>query len=193
MAPRKVVKENDLEEARPTRVLRPKQVAVDNYFNSIEEKDHKMKKTVKTKLVPKTKKIAEPIPLSKPKKVAAKGHKLPDPIKPGEIFIDSAKKSWKVGKSLGSGGFGEVYSATDNLNDDKADGYKYVMKVEYSTGPLFVEQNFYIRCAKAEHCKYDLLDIHLSQLSVIIKHHCLWGLDQEDLFKLVKTFMLHRY
>uniref|UniRef100_A0A8D8SGC1 non-specific serine/threonine protein kinase n=1 Tax=Cacopsylla melanoneura TaxID=428564 RepID=A0A8D8SGC1_9HEMI len=160
MAPRKLAKENASEEVKPLRVLRPKlQVVPENNFNSenkMEEKVDKRKKATKTEGTdPKaTKTATKPEPkakgASKPKKVAAKGHKLPDPIKPGTVFTDSAKQLWKVGKSLGSGGFGEVYSASDNLNE-KIDNYKYVMKVEYSTGPLFVEQNFYIRCSKAEH------------------------------------------
>lgn len=171
MAPKKLAKENATETLKPTRVLRPKlQVASVNIDDSddlspVKEKKPRGKKVAKTE--EENVKVAEPktkatkvaagkIIKTKAKKVAAKGHKLPDPIKPGEIFVDSAKKSWKVGKSLGSGGFGEVYSATDDLNDNKVDGYKYVMKVEYSTGPLFVEQHFYIRCAKPEHCKYKL-------------------------------------
>ncbi|KAI5745754.1 hypothetical protein M8J76_014007 [Diaphorina citri] len=167
MAPRKAAKENSLDQPKPTRVLRPKlQVAPENIVvddvSPIKEKVVRRKKIMKsdsdTPAETKPKKApakaagdAKSKPAPKAKKVAAKGHKLPDPIKPGAIFVDSAKKSWKVGKSLGSGGFGEVYSATDDVNDNKVDGYKYVMKVEYSTGPLFVEQNFYVRCAKPEH------------------------------------------
>lgn len=178
MAPRKAAKENSLDQPKPTRVLRPKlQVAPENIVvddvSPIKEKVVRRKKIMKsdsdTPAETKPKKApakaagdAKSKPAPKAKKVAAKGHKLPDPIKPGAIFVDSAKKSWKVGKSLGSGGFGEVYSATDDVNDNKVDGYKYVMKVEYSTGPLFVEQNFYVRCAKPEHCKYGLNKILVS-------------------------------
>lgn len=159
MAPRKNVKENNNEEKIPPRALRPKIVnKVDPKPNENQEVviEKKKVRVVKPKdKEPKEKEVkkkAVPKAAPKPKKApAAKGHKLPDPIKPGQVFVDSAKKSWKVGKSLGSGGFGEVYSATDDLNEKNVDVFKYVMKVEYSSGPLFVEQHFYVRCAKPEH------------------------------------------
>ena len=37
-------------------------------------------------------------------------HKLPDPIREGEVVKDNSKKSWKLGKSIGVGGFGEIYA-----------------------------------------------------------------------------------
>lgn len=43
-----------------------------------------------------------------PKKKGA--YKLPDPISVGEILTDVAKKQWILGKSIGIGGFGEIYS-----------------------------------------------------------------------------------
>ena len=49
---------------------------------------------VKSAAKPKPKKAA-------PKKPAAKGFKLPDPIAPGEIFKDLTKKEWRLGKSIG--------------------------------------------------------------------------------------------
>lgn len=45
-----------------------------------------------------------------PKKKAAKLYKMPDPISPGEILADITKRQWILGKSIGIGGFGEVYS-----------------------------------------------------------------------------------
>ena len=44
------------------------------------------------------------------KRVAAKGYKLPDPIRNGEILKDLVKKEWQIGPSIGVGGFGEIYS-----------------------------------------------------------------------------------
>lgn len=35
------------------------------------------------------------------KRVAANGFKLPDPIAPGVIVTDIAKKSWRIGNSIG--------------------------------------------------------------------------------------------
>jgi len=37
-------------------------------------------------------------------------HKLPDPIKDGEIVRDIQKRQWRLGKSIGVGGFGEIYA-----------------------------------------------------------------------------------
>lgn len=45
-----------------------------------------------------------------PAKKGANGYKMPDPINAGEILTDMAKKQWIIGKSIGVGGFGEIYS-----------------------------------------------------------------------------------
>lgn len=45
-----------------------------------------------------------------PRKKAANGYKLPDPIPAGEVLTDIAKKQWIIGPSIGVGGFGEIYS-----------------------------------------------------------------------------------
>lgn len=37
-------------------------------------------------------------------------HKLPDPIREGEIVRDIQKRQWRLGKSIGVGGFGEIYA-----------------------------------------------------------------------------------
>lgn len=42
------------------------------------------------------------------KKPAA--HKLPDPIREGEILRDITKRQWRLGRSIGVGGFGEIYA-----------------------------------------------------------------------------------
>ena len=39
-------------------------------------------------------------------------HKLPDPIREGEILKDIQKRQWRLGKSIGVGGFGEIYAGT---------------------------------------------------------------------------------
>lgn len=44
------------------------------------------------------------------KRKGANAYKLPDPISAGEILTDVAKKQWILGKSIGVGGFGEIYS-----------------------------------------------------------------------------------
>jgi vaccinia related kinase len=42
-------------------------------------------------------------------------HKLPDPIRDGEIVRDIQKRQWRLGKSIGVGGFGEIYAGIFNL------------------------------------------------------------------------------
>ncbi len=46
------------------------------------------------------------------------GYILPDPLPSGLIVTDLNKKQWKIGKSIGLGGFGEIYSAA-SLNGDE--------------------------------------------------------------------------
>jgi vaccinia related kinase len=42
-------------------------------------------------------------------------HKLPDPIRDGEIVRDIQKRQWRLGKSIGVGGFGEIYAGIFSL------------------------------------------------------------------------------
>lgn len=49
---------------------------------------------------------AEEIPL---KRVAALGCRLPSRLPAGEILTDITQNSWRLGDSIGSGGFGDVY------------------------------------------------------------------------------------
>ena len=51
------------------------------------------------------------MPPKKPRK-AANGYRLPDPIPAGEV-ISAGKKSWRLGRSVGVGGFGEIYLCTE--------------------------------------------------------------------------------
>ena len=39
------------------------------------------------------------------------GYILPDPLPAGLVLTDLSKNRWKIGKSIGLGGFGEIYSA----------------------------------------------------------------------------------
>ncbi|KAJ8928594.1 hypothetical protein NQ314_018800 [Rhamnusium bicolor] len=82
-----------------------------------------------------------------PKRKAANGYKLAEPLPKGEILQDIAKKKWKLGPSIGQGGFGEIYSAQDASSGGTK--YPYVIKIEpHTNGPLFVEMHFYMRNAK---------------------------------------------
>ncbi|XP_056639501.1 serine/threonine-protein kinase VRK1-like [Diorhabda sublineata] len=89
------------------------------------------------------------MPKAAPKRKAANGYKLAEPLPLGEVLQDISKKQWKLGSSIGQGGFGAIYSAkeaTDNSNK-----YPYVIKIEpHSNGPLFVEMHFYMRNCKKE-------------------------------------------
>nr|XP_002131080.1 serine/threonine-protein kinase VRK1 [Ciona intestinalis] len=88
-----------------------------------------------------------------PKKGKGKppAHKLCAPLDPGFILKDLKKKEWKIGKSIGSGGFGLIYLADDASKPSVKDDAKYVIKVEpMANGPLFCELAFYQRAAKSE-------------------------------------------
>ncbi|CAH0401060.1 unnamed protein product [Chilo suppressalis] len=87
-----------------------------------------------------------------PKKTA-NGYKMPAPIPTGEVIHDTiAKKKWRIGPSIGVGGFGEIYSACDHEGSPKkGNNYPFVVKIEpHENGPLFVEKHFYIRNANKE-------------------------------------------
>lgn len=85
------------------------------------------------------------------KKIAPNGYKLPFRIREGEIFTDLRSKKWRLGKSIGYGGFGEIYLASDEITKPVTSDAKYVIKVEpHSNGPLLVERIFYMRVAKIE-------------------------------------------
>ncbi|CAG9564435.1 unnamed protein product [Danaus chrysippus] len=81
------------------------------------------------------------------------GYKMPAPIPVGEVINDPiSKKKWRIGPSIGVGGFGEIYSACEHDGSPKkASNYPYVVKIEpHENGPLFVEKHFYIRNANKD-------------------------------------------
>lgn len=51
--------------------------------------------------------------VSKPKPKAAKrkAYQMPPPLPLGEILTSLDKSQWKIGQSVGKGGFGEIYNA----------------------------------------------------------------------------------
>lgn len=82
-----------------------------------------------------------------PKKVAAKkkganGYARPADVPLGTVLTDMSKKSWKIGPSIGTGGFGEIYSAcsADGTAPKNHDGYQFVVKI---VGILFYLFNFF--------------------------------------------------
>lgn len=67
-----------------------------------------------------------------PKKAPKKknGYEMPKPLKPGNILNDNQKNQWKIGVSIGVGGFGEIYSACKvGSAVKKVDDYPYVVKI----------------------------------------------------------------
>lgn len=63
------------------------------------------------------------------KRKTAKGYNKPSPIPLGTVLKDLGKKTWKIGPSIGSGGFGEIYSACPGESNVKIyDDYLYVVK-----------------------------------------------------------------
>lgn len=58
------------------------------------------------------------------------GYEMPKVAKQGLILTDNQKKQWKIGKSIGIGGFGEIYSACDATSSIKnIDDYPFVIKL----------------------------------------------------------------
>lgn len=87
--------------------------------------------------------------LAQKKRVAANGHKLPETIQAGVVLTDVIKTQWRLGSSIGVGGFGEIYSASSDIFKPVNSLAEYVIKVEpHSNGPLFAEMHCYHRIAK---------------------------------------------
>ncbi|XP_016348035.1 serine/threonine-protein kinase VRK1-like isoform X1 [Sinocyclocheilus anshuiensis] len=83
--------------------------------------------------------------------MAPKKYTLPRPLPEGYILTDSEKKSWRIGKIIGKGGFGLIYLASRDVNVPVRDDTDFVIKVEYhENGPLFSELKFYQRAAKPD-------------------------------------------
>lgn len=58
------------------------------------------------------------------------GYEMPQPLKTGDVLTDISKKGWKIGVSIGVGGFGEIYSACEaTSNIKKVDDYPFVVKI----------------------------------------------------------------
>ncbi|XP_043111753.1 serine/threonine-protein kinase VRK2-like isoform X2 [Puntigrus tetrazona] len=80
-----------------------------------------------------------------------KKYTLPRPLPEGYVLTDSEKKSWRIGKIIGKGGFGLIYLASRDVNVPVRDDADFVIKVEYhENGPLFSELKFYQRAAKPD-------------------------------------------
>lgn len=98
---------------------------------------------------------------------APNGYRLPDPIREGEILTDVTKKQWRLGRSIGLGGFGEIYLASDDIKKPVGTDSQHVIKVEpHSNGPLFVEMNFYLRVARSQMIETWMKERRMKQLGM---------------------------
>ncbi|XP_023948162.2 serine/threonine-protein kinase VRK1 [Bicyclus anynana] len=103
----------------------------------------------------------------------ANAYKMPAPIPLGEVLTDTVfKKKWRIGPSIGVGGFGEIYSACDHNSSPKKGGsYPYVIKIEpHENGPLFVEVHFYVRNSNKNDVANFMKDNKLSTLGMPLYH-----------------------
>lgn len=77
------------------------------------------------------------VKVSKKRKV--NGYQMPERIPIGMVLTDLSKQQWKIGPSIGVGGFGEIYCASKaNEGTKKVGDYPYVVKVVSSMGPSAV-------------------------------------------------------
>ena len=87
---------------------------------------------------------------SNAKKKAANGYELPEHIDEGTVVEGLGQKGlqFRFGKSIGTGGFGEIYLASKDVSKNVGPEATLAVKIEpHLNGPLFVEMNFYIRAA----------------------------------------------
>ncbi|XP_073250180.1 serine/threonine-protein kinase VRK1-like [Porites lutea] len=69
----------------------------------------------------------------------------------GIILTDLTKKTWRIGRLIGWGGFGALYLASPDNGSAVGENAEHVIKVEpHTNGPLFTELAFYQRVAKPE-------------------------------------------
>ena len=76
--------------------------------NVAETKSETVKEEVK---VPQEVKVPEEDPEDLKPRRSPNGYILPDPLPQGLVIKDLRNQTWKIGKSVGLGGFGEIYSA----------------------------------------------------------------------------------
>ncbi|XP_037072626.1 serine/threonine-protein kinase VRK1-like isoform X2 [Pollicipes pollicipes] len=82
---------------------------------------------------------------------ATNGHRVPVRLPPGLTLIDVTQRRWRLGRSIGIGGFGEIYCADRDDGGPVGADAAHVVKVEpHSNGPLFSEMHCYHRVARAD-------------------------------------------
>ena len=71
------------------------------------------------------------------------GYILADPLPKGLVIQDQRKKRWKIGKSVGLGGFGEIYSAA--LYDGEFLSIFYLITSIFFEIIDMISENFYLK------------------------------------------------
>ncbi|BES89259.1 serine threonine-protein kinase [Nesidiocoris tenuis] len=100
------------------------------------------------------------------RKASVTNFKCPD-LKNAEIICDVTGKRWRLGKSIGVGAFGQIYLASDEVLKPVSPNTNFIIKMEpHSSGPLFVERNFYLRFAKYENIEKWMSEKRLKCLGV---------------------------
>ncbi|XP_030755414.1 serine/threonine-protein kinase VRK1-like [Sitophilus oryzae] len=95
------------------------------------------------------KRAAGPVPYELPKKKSSGNLSNNGVLKQGECIVDNAGKKWKLGKTIGIGGFGEIYDVSEHGSNKEFNNQSFVAKIEkHTNGPLFVEINCYLRLGK---------------------------------------------
>ena len=74
------------------------------------------------------------------------------PITEGIILKDLTQKAWKVGEPIGKGSFGEIFLASDKIEEPiTSSNADYVVKIEpHTNGPLFVEIHCLLNTSKTK-------------------------------------------
>jgi vaccinia related kinase len=82
------------------------------------------------------------------KKVTSNGN---DSIGDREISIDNAENRWKLGRSIGVQGYGEVYLASSKTDEPVGSDAQHIVKVEpLKKGSLYRKINCYLRMARSD-------------------------------------------
>lgn len=65
------------------------------------------------------------------KKSAKNAYQMPEHVPAGSVLTDLFKQQWYIGPSIGTGGFGEIYSASKASGGvkPKADDHQFVVKI----------------------------------------------------------------
>ena len=65
----------------------------------------------------------------RPKKATTKAWKMPPPLPDGEVLTDFSRNEWRIGGSVGKGGFGEIYLASPVGRNSAEKSVQYAIKV----------------------------------------------------------------